>query len=109
MKTPYRIVFAAFLLSITACSTFNRSVLLGGALGATAVASAVSAGEHSAGITPKSNDITSAALVGLGLGVITASIIQNANSQDDESKQSGPKMYFGDLPPSPFVFPRSQN
>ena len=109
MRNLYRISFFAILLSVTACSTLNKSVLLGGAIGAVAGAAATSAGEHSAGINPKSNDITSAALVGLGLGVITASIIHNANSQDEQNAQSGPQMYFGDLPPSPFVFPRSQN
>lgn len=108
MRNTYRIALLAILLSITACSTLNQSVLLGGTLGAIAGAAGISTGEHSAGITPRSSDVTNGALIGLGLGVITASIIQNVNSQEKQNSESGPQMYFGDLPPSPFVFPNSQ-
>ncbi len=107
MRNIYRIVFASVLLLTTACSTMNKSIELGGILGAAAGAAATSAGEHSAGITPKSNDINSGALVGLGLGLLTSYIIYNGDEQNRENGDSKTQMYFGDLPPSPFVFPNS--
>ena len=107
MRNTYRIAFSAILLFTTACSTMNKSIELGGVLGATAGAAATAAGEHSAGINPKSNDVNSGALVGLGLGLLTSYIIYTNREQNEQNGNSKTQMYFGDLPPSPFIFPNS--
>ena len=108
MRNIYRVALSCALLSTTACSTMNKSVELGGLLGAASGAAAISAGEHSAGINPKSNDVNSGALVGLGLGILTSYIIYNGVEQERNNGNSQTQMYFGDLPPSPFVFPSNQ-
>ena len=104
MRKGILLLGALFLCS---CSTLNRSVELGGVLGAAAGAAATAAGEHSAGINPKSNDVNSGALVGLGLGLLTSYIIYTNREQERATGNAKTQMYFGDLPPSPFIFPNS--
>ena len=107
MPKAYKFVFPAALISLTACSTLNESIQLGASMGAVAGAAATYTAENSRGEKPSSDNVLAGAAVGLVAGIITSNIVHNkvAESRGDCGK---PEMYFGDLPPNPFIFSPTQ-
>lgn len=110
MRTAYKVIFSAYLLSTSACTTLNESMQLGGALGAASGAAATYSAYRSVDKTPSFENVASGAAIGLGVGLLTSYLV-HGKVEEDRKIQFGDKteVYFGDLPPSPFVFPVQQS
>lgn len=93
------------VLSVS-CTTLDQSFRLGAAAGALSGAAATYAGHGSSGRAPTIEEVGLGASIGLGIGLITSYFVhqQVAEDRDDMSRQT--EIYFGDLPPSPFVIPQ---
>lgn len=108
MRTSYKIIFSTILLSTTACSTLNESVKLGATIGAATGAAATYSGFDSAGERPPSEKMILGTAIGLTLGVITSYYThKNIEEKRQSIFEERSEMYFGDLPPSPFIVPQS--
>lgn len=104
MRKAYKFIFPATLLSLTACSTLNESMQIGAGMGTLAGAAATYTAEHSRGDKPSSNNILGGAAIGLVVGLITSHLVHNKVEETRNQNAGKPEMYFGDLPPNPFVF-----
>lgn len=93
---------AAFMVS---CSTLDQSLRLGAATGALTGFAAAYAGQNSVERQPTNEEAGSGAAIGLGLGLITSYIIHQQVVSDRNESARQTDIYFGDLPPSPFVYP----
>ena len=93
----------------TGCSTLDQSFRLGAATGAVAGAAATYAAESASGRQPTFEDVGIGASIGLGLGLLTSYFVHQSVVEDRESSARQTEIYFGDLPPSPFVIPNSSN
>lgn len=110
MRSYKTVLFSACLLTLPACSTLNESLQLGTGLGAVAGAAATYAAESSHGEKPQTNNVLAGAGIGLAVGLITSHLIhQNIQERRYGDGSNQPEMYFGDLPPNPFVFPKNPN
>ncbi|MCC7406392.1 MAG: hypothetical protein IT288_18505 [Bdellovibrionales bacterium] len=89
------------------CSTLDQSFRLGAATGAMAGAAATYAAGRAAGGEPKLKDVGIGASIGLGIGLLTSYFVHQSVVEDRESSTRQTEIYFGDLPPSPFVIPNS--
>lgn len=108
MRNAYKFIFPSIFLFTTACSTLSESVQLGSSIGALSGAAATYTAHQSAGEKPSAETVATGALIGLGLGLITSYIVHK-NIHDETSFSIGePEIYFGDLPPSPFIFQKNQ-
>ena len=109
MRILRNILISTTLLSTAACSTLNDSIKLGSTMGAITGAAAVHAGHNSADQNPSSNDVTRGAVIGLALGALTAYITHREVEKERSSTYyETNKIHFGDLPPSPFIFPNKR-
>ena len=89
------------------CSTLDQSFRLGAATGAMAGAAATYAAGRAAGGEPKLEDVGVGASIGLGIGLLTSYFVHQSVAEDREAAMRQTEIYFGDLPPSPFVIPNS--
>ena len=106
MRIAYTLLLSTLLLFTSACSTMNKSLQLGAGMGAATGAAATYAGLHSAGKS-SSQDVALGAAIGMGVGLITSYFTHKEVEKDRELYRSNQtEMYFGDLPPSPFVIPK---
>ena len=87
------------------CSTLDQSFRLGAVTGMIAGAAATHAAHTAAGRTPNPEDVGIAAGIGLGVGLFTAYFLHQAVVEERETTARRTEIYFGDLPPSPFVIP----
>lgn len=87
------------------CSTLDQSFRLGAATGALAGAAATYAAGRATGGEPKFEDVGIGASIGLGIGLLTSYFVHQSVVEDRESAMRQTEIYFGDLPPSPFVIP----
>jgi len=73
--------------------------------GALTGAAATYAGNSASGRNPFIEEVGLGASIGLGIGLITSYFVhqQVAEDRDEMSRQT--EIYFGDLPPSPFMIP----
>ena len=102
------VLFLAIVTSLTSgCSTLDQSFRLGAATGAMAGAAATYAAEHAAGGQPSIEDVGIGASIGLGIGILISYFVHQSVVEDRESGMRQTEIYFGDLPPSPFVIPNS--
>lgn len=92
--------FAATICS--GCATLDDSLKMGAATGALAGAAALYSTHSSTGRYATSQELNDAAIVGVGVGLISAYFIHK--NIDETRSKPGPDLYFGDLPPSPFIF-----
>jgi len=99
----HKILFPTFLL-LSSCATLNDSIMLGGALGIATGVAATSAAYNKTGSNASNDELTSSAGLGIALGLITSYWIHKdiAEKRGDIYSNS-PEIYFGDLPPSPFI------
>ena len=102
-------LLSALLLSTTACSTLNESMQLGATLGAVSGAAATYSANRSVDKTPSFEEVGNGALIGLGVGLLTSYLVHGKVEEDRLGGDGKAEMYFGDLPPSPFVFQNSRN
>jgi hypothetical protein len=91
---------------LTGCSTLSESLQLGSSIGAMSGAAATYTAHRSVGETPSFETVATGAAIGLGVGLITSYIVHK-NVSDQTNNSDNTEMYFGDLPPSPFVFQNS--
>lgn len=95
--------------ALSGCSTMNQSFQLGGAVGFAGGALATYSGHRAGGITPDLGQMATGAGIGLGIGLLTSYLVHGAVEEErrrdafDETE-----LHFGDLPPSPFLIPKSQ-
>lgn len=91
------------------CTTLGESLKLGAVTGALAGATSSYAANREAGKPPSVEDLGIGASIGLGLGLITSYFIHRSVSEDRADAIKETEIYFGDLPPSPFVFPSTNS
>lgn len=107
MKKFATVITAACLLS--SCSTMNQSFQLGGAMGFAGGALATYSGHRAGGVTPDLGQMATGAGIGLGIGLLTSYLVHGA--VEEERRRNAfdeTELHFGDLPPSPFLIPKSQ-
>lgn len=106
MKIYTPLVLVAALTS--SCASMSESMQLGASMGGATGMAAVFAGRAGTGNQTSFNDIAIGAAIGTGLGVLTSYFVHNSVEERRQSLQTEQtEMHFGDLPPSPFVLPRS--
>lgn len=102
-----RILLIGPLAALTmSCTTLDQSFRLGAATGALTGAAATYAGFGGAGRSPTLEEVGLSASIGLGLGLITSYFIHQEVIEDRDEIARQTEIYFGDLPPSPFVIPQ---
>lgn len=102
-----KLMLSPFLVLAVSCSTLDQSIKLGALTGAaTGVAATYAGYQANGGRSPTPEETATGAAIGLGLGLITSYFIhqQVVTDREDTTKQT--EIYFGDLPPSPFVIPQ---
>jgi len=102
------ILFSTFPL-LTACATLNDSMLLGAGIGTITAGIATSTASQSIGKTATADEMTTNASIGMAIGLISAFLIhENTRELRRDSYYQMPEIYFGDLPPSPFIMTPSE-
>jgi hypothetical protein len=104
MRKTHLIFLAAFIVC-TACTTLDQSFKLGGTTGALTGAAAVYSAGSMSGRTPTIEEVGTGAAIGMGLGLLTSYLIHHQVAAEREESARQTEIYFGDLPPSPFVIP----
>ncbi len=92
-------------LALIGCSTMNESLQFGAGIGALVGASATYTAESIIGKSSTDNVLKGAA-IGVGLGLITSYFVHRSVEDERKSLPDQTEMYFGDLPPSPFIVPK---
>lgn len=90
----------------TSCTTLDQSFRLGAVTGALTGAAASYAGHGANGRNPSPEEVGLGATIGLGLGLITSYFVHQQVIEDRDEMAKQTEIYFGDLPPSPFVIPQ---
>ena len=97
--------FILSFLCLSSCTTLDQSIRLGATSGALTGAAAVYSGQNMSGRPPTSEEAFSAITLGAGLGIIMSYFVHQQVTSDREDAARQTEIYFGDLPPSPFVIP----
>ena len=100
------ILLSPLLALMVSCSTLDQSLKFGAAAGALAGAAAMYAGHEAHGSPTPSQELGTGASIGLAVGLISSYFIHQKVIEDREESSRQTEIYFGDLPPSPFVFPQ---
>jgi hypothetical protein len=99
--------FFMSILLFSRCSTLNESLELGASTGLFAGAAATYAAQSATGHSPPFDNVSAGASIGLGIGLLTSYIIHGKMEEHRQNISPAPEIYFGDLPPSPFIFPKA--
>jgi hypothetical protein len=105
MRESFCILLVSSVLS--SCATLDQSMRLGAATGSLAGAGASYMGEQAAGGSPTLASVSTGATIGLVVGLITSYLVHESVVDDREESARQTEVYFGDLPPSPFVIPNN--
>lgn len=104
-----RILLIGHIVALTAsCTTLDQSFRLGAATGALTGAAATYAAHSPNGRNPSLEEVGLGATIGLGLGLITSYFVHQKVIEDREEMSKQTEIYFGDLPPSPFMIPQTK-
>lgn len=95
--------------ALASCSTLNESMQLGASIGTVGGAAATYVSQSSKGEKPSFENVATGAGIGLVVGLITSYVTHKNVKQANGEPDGNTEMYFGDLPPSPFVFPKQNN
>lgn len=95
-----------FIPLLTSCTTLDQSFQLGAATGALTGATTSLIANSGNGKTAEPETVAIGAAVGLGLGLFVSYFIHEQVVRDREDAAPCADIYFGDLPPSPFVIPQ---
>lgn len=102
-----KVACVSLLFSLSGCATLNESMSLGALMGATAGGGAMMAAQSSTGNRSFSG-VAMAAGVGAALGTITSYFTHKEVIEKRQSCEAdATDMRFGDLPPSPFIVPKT--
>lgn len=94
---------------ISSCATMNESLELGAGMGAVTGAAAVYAGHLGSEQKTSFSDAAVGAGIGVGLGLLTSYLVHRSVEEKRQSFQADQtEMNFGDLPPSPFIVPKTK-
>jgi hypothetical protein len=103
-----RILLVFVLASACSCASLNESLTLGGSLGAAAGGVATYAAQGTSGSSVSAENVLLGAGIGMAAGLVTSYF---THEQVEERRAACVAdqidMQFGDLPPSPFVFPKT--
>lgn len=93
---------------MTGCASMNDSLILGAGVGAAAGGAATAAGYSAGGKSASFENVAVGAAIGTAVGLITSyfthkSVEESRKYLDNKDFE----MHFGDLPPSPFVVPKT--
>jgi hypothetical protein len=103
----YKIIAVATILALSGCSTMNESLQLGAGVGFVSGAAAMHAAESRTGQRPDTDSVLTGAAVGAGIGLLVSYFTHRTVENDRKSNfAEQTEMYFGDLPPSPFLVPK---
>ena len=102
--------YFTFLLipALAGCSTLNESLELGAGLGTVSGAAATYSAHRSTGESPSFENVAAGAAIGLGVGLLTSYLVHKNINKESDASTSQTEMYFGDLPPNPFIFQNTQ-
>lgn len=99
-----KILLLITLLLFTSCATLNDSIILGGSLGAVTTGTATAGAFDRSGKHLSNDELMGNVGLGLAIGAFTAYLIhENTVQFRKDSYYNSPEIYFGDLPPSPFI------
>lgn len=105
----FGLTFLVFGWISSGCATMDRSLELGGGLGAAAGIGAVYSGSAISGKAPSLEAVAIGAGIGSVIGLITSYFTHKSVVEDRKSNEADQiEMHFGDLPPSPFIVPKPQ-
>ena len=88
------------------CTTLDQSFRLGAVTGALTGAAATYAGNSVSGRNPSIEEVGLGASIGIGIGLITSYFVHQQVAEDRDEMARQTEIYFGDLPPSPFMIPQ---
>jgi len=90
------------------CTTLNESMTLGAGLGALSGAAATAVAQGTSGQPVSGENVLLGAGIGLGAGLIASYFThKSVETKRAACMADETEMHFGDLPPSPFVFPKT--
>ena len=96
-------------LSVASCASLNESLQMGAGFGLATGGAAAYVAHSPSGGHPTLEDVGTGAGIGLALGLITSHFTYRSLEESRKQIQvNQTEMSFGDLPPSPFVFPKRQ-
>ncbi len=102
-----RIFLIGHILALTAsCTTLDQSFRLGAATGALTGAAATYAAHSPNGRNPSIEEVGLGTTIGMGVGLITSYFVHQQVVEDRDEMTKQAEIYFGDLPPSPFMIPQ---
>ncbi len=104
-----RLYFTPIIMVLTtSCATMNESLELGGSMGALTGATATFVAHKStSGESPAFGSVALGAGVGAIAGLVTSYFThKNVEERRQSLQAEQTEMFFGDLPPSPFVVPK---
>lgn len=102
------IPIALLAISISSCSTMNESMTLGLGLGAAAGGISTYAAQSTSGQPVSAENVALGAGLGVAAGLITSYFThQSVEEHRQACMADQTEMHFGDLPPSPFIFPKT--
>lgn len=101
------VILLSLMLALSvSCSTLDQSFKLGATTGALTGMTATYAGHGVSGKPPTLEEVGLGASIGLGVGLLASYFIHQEVAKDREDNSKETEIYFGDLPPSPFVIPQ---
>jgi len=104
----HKILIVMMAVYGSGCATMNDSLTLGGGLGAATGAAATYVGYSAGGKAPAFETVLIGAGIGTAVGLVTSYFTHKKVEEDRSANKSDQfEMYFGDLPPSPFIVPQS--
>jgi hypothetical protein len=100
---------AVFILCMSgilcSCTTLNRSLQFGSIAGSVVGATATYVSQNSVGANPTLENVGIGASIGMALGLISSYFIHSSIVEERVDQIRETQIYFGDLPPSPFLIP----
>jgi hypothetical protein len=93
---------------LSSCTTLDKSFQLGGILGATTGAVATYAGSSAGGGSANSQEVAIGSGIGFAVGLLTSYWIHESVVSERADEAADTELYFGDLPPSPFILPQKK-
>ena len=103
----YQYLISTLGLVATSCATLNDSIELGAGMGGLTGATATYAAYQTTGRPPTFENVALGAGIGISVGVLTSYFVHKQLDEQRKALQADQiEMQFGDLPPSPFVYPK---